>query len=509
MAKILVIDDELLIRTMLSEVIKSLGHEVVVKENLTQGLAAAQESCFDVVYLDVLLPDGNGLESITEMRTASSCPELIVMTGHATPDDAEAALRHGVWEYLRKPFTVEHIVRSLTRVLAFREQKRQQMKSSLIRDNIVGQSPALKQALDLVAQAASTSVNTLVLGNTGTGKELFSRAIHDNSSRANKPFVALDCASFTETLLESHLFGHKKGAFTGATADREGVLQAAHGGTLFLDEIGELPMQQQSAFLRVLETHRFRPIGSTKEIESDFRLVAATNKDLNELVRLGLFREDLLYRLRGLTIKLPPLADRKEDLPELITWWLEKRAARRNEPVKIVSDDFMETVMAYSWPGNVREFIHSMDRACTAVGQESVLYSSHLPIELRVSVARAETDRQLAFSSGGVSQAAMHGDVVTTQEYNSVLADGQSHGTDVFSGQAQVAMAHSAAVSLQVAESISFTPQPLKEFRLAKEKEYIEGLLAYTNGDIKQAHAVAGVSRGHLYELMKKHNCSK
>lgn len=482
MAKILVIDDELLIRTMLSEVIGSLGHEVVVKENLTEGLATAKETCFDVIYLDVLLPDGNGLESINDIRLASSCPELIIMTGHATPDDAEIAVRHGVWEYLRKPFTVEHIVRSLTRVLAFREQKRQQLKSSLKRDAIIGSSPSLMQALDLVAQAAATSVNTLVQGKTGTGKELFSRAIHDNSSRSNKPFVALDCASFTETLLESHLFGHKKGAFTGATADREGVLQAADGGTLFLDEIGELPMQQQSAFLRVLETKRFRPVGATKEITSDFRLVVATNKDLREMVRLGLFREDLLYRLRGLSITLPPLRERKEDLSELVTWWLDKRAESHGQQLKVVSDDFMETIMAYDWPGNVREFIHSMDRACTTVGQEAVLYSTHLPVELRVSVARAETDKQL------------------DKNFDVPPASESFH-----SAQEQ----HSMGASSSASPVGGFVPQSLKEHRLAKEKEYIEGLLLHTNGDIKQAHTLAGVSRGHLYELMKKHGCSK
>jgi two-component system NtrC family response regulator len=482
-AKILVVDDELLIRTMLSEVISSLGHEVIVKENLTQGLAAAKQTCFDVIYLDVLLPDGNGLESINDIRLVSSSPELIIMTGHATPDDAEVAVRHGVWEYLRKPFTVEHIVRSLTRVVAFREQKRQQMKSSLKRDAIVGNSPALMQALDLVAQAASTSVNTLVQGKTGTGKELFSRAIHDNSCRSDKPFVALDCASFTENLLESHLFGHKKGAFTGATADREGVLQAADGGTLFLDEIGELPMQQQSAFLRVLETKRFRPVGSTKEITSDFRLVVATNKDLWEMVRLGLFREDLLYRLRGLSITLPPLRERKEDLPELVEWWFSARGNGQGFGNKVVSDDFMETIMTYNWPGNVREFIHSMDRACTAAGQEAVLYSTHLPMELRVRVARAETDKQLG-KSVSVPDVEQLSVTQGNKQVTAVPASFNQAGSD-------------------------FVPQPLKEYRLAKEKEYIEGLLSYTNGDIKQAHRLAGVSRGHLYELMKKHNCSK
>jgi two-component system NtrC family response regulator len=481
-AKILVIDDELLIRTMLSEVIGSLGHEVVVKENLTEGLATAKATCFDVIYLDVLLPDGNGLASINDIRLASSCPELIIMTGHATPDDAEIAVRHGVWEYLRKPFTVEHIVRSLTRVLAFREQKRQQLKSSLKRDKIIGSSPSLMQALDLVAQAAATSVNTLVQGKTGTGKELFSRAIHDNSNRSSKPFVALDCASFTETLLESHLFGHKKGAFTGAAVDREGVLRAADGGTLFLDEIGELPMQQQSAFLRVLETKRFRPVGATKEITSDFRLVVATNKDLREMVRLGLFREDLLYRLRGLSITLPPLRERKEDLSELVTWWLNKRAESHGQQVKVVSDDFMETIMAYDWPGNVREFIHSMDRACTTVGQEAVLYSTHLPVELRVSVARAETDKQLG------------------KKFDAPRAP-----EPFYSAQKQ----HPMGASSPASSVGGFVSQSLKEHRLTKEKEYIEGLLLHTNGDIKQAHILAGVSRGHLYELMKKHGCSK
>lgn len=501
MADVLIIDDELMVRTVIAEVAGAMGHTVHVAPNLAQGLEIARTTPCDVVYLDVLLPDGNGLDVIQDIKHLRPMPEIIVITSYGDPDGAEMAVRHGVWEYLQKPLTVDHITLSLSRVLAFRQQKDSGGNgATLVRRDIVGNCPALLASLDLAAEAAASNVNVLLQGETGTGKDLFAKVIHNNSHRAHAAFVTLDCASFTETLIESQLFGHVKGAFTGADRTREGLLKQAHGGTLFLDEIGDLPLHIQGAFLRALETRRFRPVGASHEAESDFRLIAATNKDLHEMVRLDMFRADLLYRLRGLTITLPPLRQRREDLPALVEHYLTLHCDKYGTATKGCSDDFMEAARTYDWPGNVRELVHAVDRACAASYDDPVLYARQLPTEIRVQVARIAARNARGGSLPGTSRP--QDMPARLPAISSVPTLNNAHHTP----SPHPAQSTSLLGTTQLQGAV--TLPTLKEYRQSAEETYLKEVFRQTDGNIRDAVKLSGVSRGHLYELMKKYGVS-
>ncbi|WP_353114928.1 sigma-54 dependent transcriptional regulator [Nitratidesulfovibrio sp.] len=533
MARILVVDDEAMVRTMLGEVAVGMGHEALTAATLDEGLRLAATGEPDVVYLDVLLPDGNGLAHVTTFGRLPCAPEIIVVTGFGDADGAETALRHGVWEYLQKPLRVQDITLSLSRVLAYRSGRARRTGGGgngavsgisqadnapgspvtavpsvapapvpLSREGIVGNAPALDAALELMAEAAASSVNVLVLGETGTGKELFARAVHRNSARAAGPFVTLDCASLTENLVESQLFGHVRGAFTGADRSRDGLLRLAHGGTLFLDEIGDLPLAIQGAFLRALELRRFRPVGASKEVESDFRLVAATNKDLHEMVRLDMFRSDLLYRLRGLTITLPPLRERTEDVPELCAWAVDRFCQRHDLPPKFPADDFLETVASYPWPGNVRELVHAVERACAAARDETTLYARQLPTEIRVRVARDRMDGHALVAAGPAGPVSPERLTAPVRSAGLAVPPGgaEQNGSPGMTGQAD-------AVPPGFAPNAA--PPTLRAHKADAERAYVARMLAHCGGDIREAARLADISRGHFYELLKKHDLGK
>ncbi len=319
MAKVLIIDDEKDLCEILSDIITNLGHQADVAYSLSEGRKKSRRKLYDVVFLDVRLPDGNGLDAMPDIKKMATQPEIIIMTGYADPDGAEIAIKNGAWDYLQKPISPKQIILPLQRVLQYRDELRKSLKQmeSLNLNGIIGSSPKMKKCFELLAQAANNTANLLITGETGTGKELFARAVHINSARSKKPFVVVDCASLPKTIVESVLFGNVKGAYTGADKDRDGLIKTAHKGILFLDEIGELPLPSQKAFLRVIQEHRFTPVGSNKEIPSDFRLVAATNRNLVEMAQKGAFREDLLFRLRSITIEIPPLKAHPEDIKDL------------------------------------------------------------------------------------------------------------------------------------------------------------------------------------------------
>lgn len=463
MAQIVVIDDEVLVRTLVSEVGTHLGHTVFEASTLADGMAVAhrleqQGAGPDVILLDVRLPDGNGLEHLRSFGALASQPELMVITGHGDGDAAEIALRSGAWEYLTKPLRVRELSQALSHILAYRGGRRPSLQvQDMDRSQIIGSSPSLMKALHSLAEAARSDVNVLLLGETGVGKELFAKALYRNSARAGQPFVTVDCASLTETLVESHLFGHSRGAFTGADRAREGLLLAAHRGTLFLDEVGDLPLSMQGAFLRALELRRFRPIGEGQEVDSDFRLVSATNKNLGLCVKEDQFRSDLLYRLRGMVIHIPPLRERPEDIPELARHAVLRYCVSNGLELKQITEGCLETLLAYDWRGNVRELCHAMDRACVSAGESEALYASHLPTELRVAVARHRVE-------------------------------GTRHA------------------GLQESGIVAETPLPsLREWKAKAEAEYVELLMCQCRGDVRAAADTAGLSRGHLYELLKKY----
>jgi two-component system NtrC family response regulator len=458
MAKILIVDDDETLCGMLSEMSASLGHSPVCAPTLREGLKEASAGAYDVVFLDVRLPDGNGLDHLSEFRNASSHPEVIIMTGMGDPDGAELAVKSGAWDYVEKPASLTNLMLPLMRALQYREEKKAlKPRVALDHSGIIGKSPQMKACLGLLAQAAAGEASVLITGETGTGKELFAWAIHNNSSRAGKNFVVVDCAALPDTLVESTLFGHEKGAFTGADRRQEGLIKQADGGTLFLDEVGELPLSLQRAFLRVLQEHRFRPVGGKKEVESEFRLVAATNRNLDGMVAAGQFRKDLLFRLRSLTIELPLLKGRSEDIMELAIFQMTKICGRLETGIKGFFPEFIEALTSYEWPGNVRELFQTMESAISTARYEPTLFPKHLPNHIRIPLARR------SIHEGSSEKEEPRGDPA----FPSIR---------------------------EIRDSI-----------VELEKRYLIDLLNHTQGDIPKACEVAGLRRSRFYELLKKH----
>ena len=356
MARILVVDDESLIRVLVADVGESLGHEVLTAASIKEGQDLAQRGV-DIVLLDVLLPDGDGLAHVETFSQLPGRPDVIIITGHGNADAAEAALRSGAWEYLVKPLRVRDLSKALTQAVQWRNSRDSQSRSLLRHPDIIGKSPALAEALEALREAAASNVNVLITGETGTGKELFASALHANSLRASGPFVTVDCTTLPETLVEAHLFGHARGAFTGADRAREGLLAAADHGTLFLDEIGELPIHLQVKLLRAIENKMYTPVGSNTPKVSSFRLVAATNQDLSKMVLEKKMRSDFYYRVHVLSITLPPLRERHGDIPLLVEAYMERKGISCALPLQV-----RLAMEHYDWPGNVRELHNFLDR---------------------------------------------------------------------------------------------------------------------------------------------------
>lgn len=462
MAKILIIDDDKGMCFTLSEIVRLNGHESVCVHTLKDGLDTAISGFFDVVFLDVMLPDGIGLDIISNIRETPTKPEVIIITSKGDPDGAELAIKNGAWDYVQKPSSIKKMSLPLLRALQFREEKEAgKSPVALKREGIVGSSPQINACLDLLAQAAHSDANVLITGETGTGKELFSRAIHKNSPRAENNFIVVDCTSIPETLVESMLFGHEKGAFTGAVQRFEGLIKQADGGTLFLDEVGELPLLVQKSFLRALQERRFRPLGSREEVVCDFRTIAATNRNLNVMVSKEQFRKDLVFRLRTFAIDLPPLRERPEDIKELSIYHMNKLCDQYKIAIKGFSPDFFEVLAVHDWPGNVRELFNALERALAAAQYEPTLFPKHLPTDVRIKAAQASLSKEIL---------SLHNQK-DTAGYNWVLPK-------------------------------------LREFREAAEKKYLLDLIAIAGGDIKKACRVSGISRSRLYSLLKKFSLS-
>ena len=388
---------------------------------------------------------------------------------------------------MTKPLQMRDIEQCVKQVLQFR-QNRTPASDELVVDSghILGTGQGMSRALKLLAQAAKSEVNVLLLGETGVGKELFARALFRNSARAAKPFITVDCASLPETLVESHLFGHSRGAFTGADRARDGLLLAADRGTLFLDEVGDLPQPMQGVFLRALEQRRFRPVGEVREVSSDFRLVAATNKNLELMAKENSFRSDLLYRLQGITIVIPPLRERLDEIPALARQTIAKFCLSSEQHEKTLSDDALGMLLEYAWPGNVRELIHCIQRACLAAGKSDLLLPVHLPTHMRVDCVRRRMGQAVAMqgSVGSVAAtvAAAQGIAAKCGFSAQEMAEKKMTGQEV-SGQ---------------------NPPSLREWKLQAEKAYVRQVWDLSGEDVRKAAEVAGISRGHWYELMKK-----
>ncbi|WP_419175965.1 sigma-54-dependent transcriptional regulator [Desulfosediminicola sp.] len=394
MARILVVDDDQLIRRSLIRLFKDSGHEVVEASTLHQGVQAAEDGV-DVIYLDLGLPDGDGLKAIDQLASVGSRPEIIVITGKGSMYGAEKSMDSSVWDYIQKPASPQQVLESLEGALAYRAEKKISRGSKIVFDScgMVGESFAMSRAFAVLGQAAASNASVLVRGETGVGKELAARAIHVNSARKHKPFVVVDCSNLAESLIESTLYGHVKGAYTGAQSTKEGLVAEADGGTLFLDEVGELPIDLQKSLLRVLQERRYRPVGSSKELKSDFRLVAATNRDLVKMCDAGSFRSDLLFRLRTVEIVLPPLRERESDIETLTSHFIRQSCDRYGLELKAASEELSKVVHLYDWPGNVRELMNVLEASVIQAGSVSVIYPRHLPSHVRLAFLR-ESARQ-------------------------------------------------------------------------------------------------------------------
>lgn len=478
MPRILIVDDDPEIRETMASLIRRQKMEYDAVSDVADTRRQIKEETYDVVLLDVRLPDGNGLDLLPEIKQLPNAPEVVILTGRGDPDGAELAIQGGVWDYLVKPCSIKQISLSLNRALKYHSQKEKggDLKA-LDLSGVVGQSAAIRTCFDIVAQAASTDSSLLITGETGAGKELFARTVHANSRRADKPFVVVDCASLTDTLVESTLFGHKKGSFTGAVADRTGLVELADTGVLFLDEVGELPLTIQKALLRVLQERRFRPVGATREVTSDFRLISATNRDLEAMVQAGEFRNDLLYRLKTIPLHIPPLRNRKEDIRPLAMHFVNRLCERYNTPLKGVGADFFDVLNAYAWPGNVRELANILEQAFVAADRDKTLYAMHLPPALRIAVTKA----QIMTSKSGEEQAPEP----DTTERSSIQAP------------------QPATAPLPDAPLPSF-----KDFKAEAEAAYLDRLAEETDGDVPLMLDRSGLSRSHLYALLKKYSIS-
>lgn len=394
--KILIVDDEPDTLTLLREIMEKEGYLVHTAASSVGALTDFAEFAPDLVLSDIQMPNMDGLALLAETRKRNPLTQVILLTAYGSLSTAVEGIKAGAFDYLSKPFSLEEIRTVVRRALEHRHtlEESQDTAQPLLHkgdgiNQIQGKSPAMVGVYKLIARVAPTESTVLIHGETGTGKELIARAIHANSLRQEGPFIPVDCGTLAENLLESELFGHERGAFTGALSMKKGLMESANRGTCFLDEIGDISPNLQSKLLRVLQEHEIRRVGGMESIKVDVRIIAATNKHLKSLVEHGKFREDLFYRLNVVTVHLPPLRDRKEDLPTLIHYFLEKYTRLSNKRIHGVHPQAMTLLMQYQWPGNIRELQHTIERAIVMT-PHSVIMSHDLPLALVASPSAAD-----------------------------------------------------------------------------------------------------------------------
>ncbi len=356
----LILEDERSLQEILKILLEDFSFNVTSAYTIAEAQTHLKNNSFDIALIDLRLPDGNGMEIVRKIKKDSPETEIVIITAFASAETIKEAFELGVYDYIEKPFRLEDL-RLIIRNLKDKIELKKQVETSEI-PQLIGKSPATEKLKETIRKIAPYDVNVLITGESGTGKEVVARAIHNLSNRNRKPFIAINCAALPSELLESELFGYKKGAFTGATKDKKGLIEAANGGTLFLDEIGDMPISLQAKLLRFLETKRFIPLGGTEEKEVDVRIIAATNKNLKEEVKKGNFREDLFYRLSTIQIHIPPLRERKEDIPLLVDYFVKELSKKYNKEIKRISQSFINHLMNQPLEGNVRELKNIVER---------------------------------------------------------------------------------------------------------------------------------------------------
>ena len=454
MSEILIVEDDKVARELLDEILRQEGHTVEALPSGDEAIARAGKRDYDLVISDVRLGDSaSGFDVLAAFQQQAAETPVILITAFGDVSGAMAAIQKGAYDYVSKPFNVGALTLTVSRALE-RTRLIEENRAARAREgdkpphieSIVGAAPAMLDVYKMVARVAPTMSTVLVVGESGTGKELVARAIHTHSPRANGPFVAVNCTALTESLLESELFGHAKGAFTGAVASKRGIFEEAQGGTVFLDEIGDVAGKMQAQLLRVLQEGEIRRVGGTEAIKVDVRVVAATNRELEEEVKEGRFREDLYFRINVVTIRLPPLRERPSDIPLLVDHFLAKYAARERRNDAGVAPQAMALLQRYAWPGNVRELENVIERAL-ALSKDGVILPSDLPAEIA----------QEAAATGGVAATAAGGGLV---EDRPTLAE--------------------------------------------LERRYIELILRETGGNKKRAAEILGIDRRTLYRTLER-----
>ncbi len=458
---VLVVDDEADLCELLEMRLEFHGYQVRTERTVEGGLQALGREPFDAMIVDLRLGTGSGLDILADAQRRSLDAPVIILTAHGSIETAVEATRKGAYGFLTKPFHDHELLQKVANAVESVRLKRElaglrrMMGGASIEHQLLGTSEAITRVREIIARLAPTDATVLVLGDSGTGKELAARMLHAGSARSNGPFVAVNCAAMPAELLESELFGHVRGAFTGAAKDREGVFAAAAGGTLFLDEVGDAPMAVQVKLLRVLQEQRFTPVGSTKELAADVRLVTATNKDLRQEVAAGRFREDLFYRLHVVPVNMPALVERPADIPLLARHFLRRAAARHERAVAELAPDTLRLLLSHRWPGNVRELANVMEAAALLAQGERLEpedVRSMLP-----STAVADTPRPEAATSA-------------------LPTDGPL--------------------------------APLKEAREGFERAYLVEALRRSDGNVSAAARLAGRNRTDFHDLLRKHGLS-
>lgn len=407
MNRVLLIDDEEKLRSLLSRILRTEGFEVLEAADGKMALKKLAQHSVDAILCDVKLPDTSGVSLVQQIKSLYPVTEIILLTAYGNIADGVQAIKNGAFDYITKGDDNEKIIPLLHRAIekSVLQQRVQELEKRVNNrfsfSAVVSKSKSIREAISLAEKVAPLDTAVLLTGETGTGKEVFAQAIHQASPRASKTFVALNCSTFSKDILESELFGHKQGAFTGAVKDQKGLIEEANGGTLFLDEIGEMPLDLQAKLLRVLETNEFIRIGDTKPTKASFRLVAATNRDLKKESEEQRFRSDLYFRLNIFEIHLPPLRERVKDIPVLAAFFADLFAGKTNKKQLLLQDDFLEKLEAYHWPGNIRELKNCIERA-VILANDNILTPELLPADIQTPARKEKT--MSAFDLASVEQ---------------------------------------------------------------------------------------------------------
>ncbi len=398
---VLVVDDDAAHRTMLKKLLGGWGYKVSDADDGSVAIEMVKQKSLDLILMDIRMLNVSGIEALEQIKNINQDIPVIIMTAYASVETAVSALKKGAYDYLSKPLNFDELKITIERATEHNRLKKENeyLKSRLgerfDRQNLIGQSAAIVKLLDTIAQVAPTEATVLITGESGTGKEMIANAVHFNSARREAPFVKINCAALTETLLESELFGHEKGAFTGAERRREGKFVQAHGGSLFLDEVSEMSKAMQVKLLRVLQEREVTRVGGAEVVKVDVRVIAASNKDLKEEIQKGNFREDLFYRLNVVSLRVPPLRERKEDIPMLAQHFLALFANRNNKKIKGFTPRALEKILAYPWPGNIRELMNAVERA-VVLSRAEILDAEEIALimEEKASAFAADAEKQ-------------------------------------------------------------------------------------------------------------------